>query len=835
MTRLAILLLSLVLIATCGFADTGRDYTTNEVTVTILGADGAPVPGAKVRAWSETWGSFAPWDRYKTIDTDANGQVKFKMTVGEWSVFASADNLYLADVHHKVTPDTKEITVRPDSTLTLEAKDLDGLPLEDAEVHIYTVEHRPVVPMMVAGTMTGGKAEIPTIGHQMYGVMLVTRPTDTAVGLVLHWDHVRDKYAFEPNKDWLRKLTIHARDLDGGPGEIETRISFPELTCVWDFRNNPGEFTIPVKDTAVLLMEPSYVEVETILRKDGWLCRYFPSFFDLLKLPSAEVTYGDQHTIVPKVYARENYLSATWLCMEDAYGHISFEVKNPDNKLPPLEFNFRDKDGNRLYGDVEAGQWAPAVRFTKDLICQDKSPDKYYEVASFDGVIDYGPFGKRVFKGDPRADEFAFKVECIGRGPHFELMTTTDPQVKPQIDVMLNWMEYLYKEYDVYWGLGTYLADKPVTIYFEPNLSNAIGGLSYGNKMINAWMTDLLDFTDPWRNALCHMQNIVCHEYFHTCQAIPEMKWGGRSLYPSTYIGESFPQVGMNRVYQRFYGPVVAKMHQGMYLDGFLKRLAGENVGGNKEAIWEEIAYDNGDEALRRGLELLGDRDWKQWDWMIRSGYDVPVALMALYECVTGKDYAYMARLTGDAEVTDDAVEQAYALVQSGKSPFPEVCEGAFITKWLVLGPFDDKGVKFVTTEQTPNEGDLHPKAGDELLGKNWIAFESTEADGHVDMGKAVAEGEKIAGFVYATVNASRASKGYLWIGSDDGAKVYLNGKEVFLKDIPQGAVADNYIAPVELRAGENTILIKINNQGGGPWGFYVRFSDLDGKAIATQ
>jgi hypothetical protein len=824
MLRCVVLSLSLLLIATCVWADTGRDYTTNEVTITVLNADDVPVVGAQVRAWSDTYGHFQPWERYKTTETDANGQVKFKMIVGEWSIFAAADGMYLADVHHQVTPNTKEITLRPDSKLTLEAQNPNGVALANAEIHIYTVEHRPVVPMMVVGNMVDGKAEIAVIGHQMYGVMLVRQPSDDLPGLVLHWDRVRDSYTFKPNAEWLRKLTIHARDLNGGPGEIEARISFPELTCVFDFRNNPGEFTIPVKDTAVLIVEPEYVEVESILRADGWMCRYFPSFFDLQKEAAAEVTFGGQHTIVPKVYDREGYLSATWIRTADSYGHISFEIRNPENKLPPLVFNFCDKDGNRLYGDVEAGQWAPAVRFTKDLTA---------DVASFDGVIDYGPFGKREFKGDPRSDEFACKTERIVHTPHFEILSYPDPAIEHNADYFARWLETVYREYGNIWGLAAYVADKPTTIHIEPNLSNAIGGLSYGNKEINTWVTDLLDFTDPERNALCHAQNVVSHEYFHTCQAVPEMKWGGRSLYPSTWIGESFPQIAFNRVYRAYYGPVVAKMHEGMYIGNFLRRMAGEKMEGNKEAVWEEISYDFGDQTHRRALELLGDRDWKQWEWMIRSGFDVPVALLAIYKQLTGKSYAYMARLTGDADVTDEKVEQAYALIQSGKSPFPDTCEGAFITQWLVLGPFEDKNVQFVVKEQTLNEGDLHPKVGDELLGKKWVEFKSTEADGHVDMGKALVEQEKIAGFAFATVKASKAGPAYLWIGSDDGAKVFVNGKEVFMKDIPQGATADNYVAKVELRRGENTVVMKINNQGGGPWGFYLRFSDLEGKAIA--
>ena len=57
-------------------------------------------------------------------------------------------------------------------------------------------------------------------------------------------------------------------------------------------------------------------------------------------------------------------------------------------------------------------------------------------------------------------------------------------------------------------------------------------------------------------------------------------------------------------------------------------------------------------------------------------------------------------------------------------------------------------------------------------------------------------------------------------LGSDDGFRLYVNGKEVLGKKVERGAAADQDRAVLPLRAGFNTIVYKIINTG-GPGAFY--------------
>jgi WD40 repeat protein len=105
-------------------------------------------------------------------------------------------------------------------------------------------------------------------------------------------------------------------------------------------------------------------------------------------------------------------------------------------------------------------------------------------------------------------------------------------------------------------------------------------------------------------------------------------------------------------------------------------------------------------------------------------------------------------------------------------------------------------------------------------------------------------------GQLYATVFSAANSANYLHkvitvdsprdlpisLGSDDGIKVFLNGKQILANNIGRGAEPDQEKITLNLKKGENFLLIKIHN-GAGPSGFYFK---ADGKskmlpAIATE
>jgi putative heme-binding domain-containing protein len=76
--------------------------------------------------------------------------------------------------------------------------------------------------------------------------------------------------------------------------------------------------------------------------------------------------------------------------------------------------------------------------------------------------------------------------------------------------------------------------------------------------------------------------------------------------------------------------------------------------------------------------------------------------------------------------------------------------------------------------------------------------------------------------YLTSTVECPSACTGFLTAGSDDGIQVWLNGKKVMTQDKSRPVKADENRAKVELVAGTNTLLFKINNDV-GPSGIQAR------------
>lgn len=86
-------------------------------------------------------------------------------------------------------------------------------------------------------------------------------------------------------------------------------------------------------------------------------------------------------------------------------------------------------------------------------------------------------------------------------------------------------------------------------------------------------------------------------------------------------------------------------------------------------------------------------------------------------------------------------------------------------------------------------------------------------------------------GYAWTKVYADSETKAKLMTGSDDGAKVWLNGELVIRALKARGATWGDDQKEVTLKKGLNTILVKIENRRGG-FGFYLDFVGADNKPL---
>ena len=99
-----------------------------------------------------------------------------------------------------------------------------------------------------------------------------------------------------------------------------------------------------------------------------------------------------------------------------------------------------------------------------------------------------------------------------------------------------------------------------------------------------------------------------------------------------------------------------------------------------------------------------------------------------------------------------------------------------------------------------------------------------------------VFSGDNTVNYLHKVITVDSARDLPVSLGSDDGIKVYLNGKQILSNNIGRGAAPDQEKLNLNLKKGENFLLLKIHN-GAGPSGFYFK-ADSQAKplpSIATE
>jgi hypothetical protein len=166
--------------------------------------------------------------------------------------------------------------------------------------------------------------------------------------------------------------------------------------------------------------------------------------------------------------------------------------------------------------------------------------------------------------------------------------------------------------------------------------------------------------------------------------------------------------------------------------------------------------------------------------------------------------------------------------------------EEGFIRTWLVLAPLPygaaQNGTEALAKEQVPGEAKLRPKEGDKVkAGDKELTWKKHKCDSHLlDLNAFLGQQtEDSVGYAVCYVVADEKMDNLtMKTGSDDQAKVYLNGREVFKNEEARPADKDqDSTSNITLDKGVNTIVFKIVNEK-IDWSGCLRFTDKDGKPI---
>jgi hypothetical protein len=162
-----------------------------------------------------------------------------------------------------------------------------------------------------------------------------------------------------------------------------------------------------------------------------------------------------------------------------------------------------------------------------------------------------------------------------------------------------------------------------------------------------------------------------------------------------------------------------------------------------------------------------------------------------------------------------------------------------FITTWLILAaiPLEEteRGAVALDRQQVKDEAKLDPKAGDKVkVGETemvWKLYKCKEYffDFNDFLGTTT---EDSVGYAVCYIHADAEMKDVnLKTGSDDQARVYLNGKAVLDQEMVRGLKKDEDTTRVTLKKGVNVLVFKVVNEK-MHWSGCARFTTRTGQII---
>ncbi|MFD0999591.1 serine hydrolase [Ohtaekwangia kribbensis] len=179
------------------------------------------------------------------------------------------------------------------------------------------------------------------------------------------------------------------------------------------------------------------------------------------------------------------------------------------------------------------------------------------------------------------------------------------------------------------------------------------------------------------------------------------------------------------------------------------------------------------------------------------------------------------------------------------KASYKGIQAGQYMKNWLVVGPLlvkdDTVGAPDIQQEERFFDEDLvtsiTPVAGKPippvmLRGKSfaWKPYSAT-AD-KIDFDALYSKPDYAVAYALAEIKTDSAFTAFLAVGSDDGVKVWLNGKLVHRNWVGRALTPDQDVVPVTFVKGSNQLLLKVQDVV-RDWGFTVRF--LDREALSNQ
>jgi hypothetical protein len=148
-----------------------------------------------------------------------------------------------------------------------------------------------------------------------------------------------------------------------------------------------------------------------------------------------------------------------------------------------------------------------------------------------------------------------------------------------------------------------------------------------------------------------------------------------------------------------------------------------------------------------------------------------------------------------------------------------------FVRRWLLLGPLDDPDDELLE-KSFFEETRAQPRALSYSGPNRWEASRSLRDQ--VDLGGPTAPRAGTITCAFVWVHAAAETNAVLWIGHDNGCRMWFDGRLVHDRHFEEAYGPDSFAIPVHLEAGPHRLLMKVQNAG-GPHSLWLRIARPDG------
>ncbi|MFA4016229.1 MAG: hypothetical protein RUDDFDWM_001332 [Candidatus Fervidibacterota bacterium] len=185
--------------------------------------------------------------------------------------------------------------------------------------------------------------------------------------------------------------------------------------------------------------------------------------------------------------------------------------------------------------------------------------------------------------------------------------------------------------------------------------------------------------------------------------------------------------------------------------------------------------------------------------------------------------------LSRDRRLIEDIADKMRSF---GVAPSDVASERGYITRWWFLGPIKGRDEwRDADAIEVGNRIDVSKPVKLEQGVLRWHYRRVDDPTGHVNLEQVVSRRDFVCAYMMTEFDLDEPTEAVMLIGSDDDVFVWLNGELVHKFVGDRGWRADQDSVRVKLKAGTNTVLLKVLN-GRAQWAASVRLLTPDGNPI---